>query len=241
MRNFYILVDYDNFEKNVQISQGQISNGILEIIRRLDQKSNFFSQAIALQDITVLLYGGWFFYNKKSYKSTDIYVEISQDFPQLYLTKSQVSINIVCEMSYGIFSLGKKVFYATYREHSANFSIKRGYQKCCTDGDICIDFVREWQRNKKCVYCQHEDEKLFVNVGQKMVDSMIFCDLHYLSQHPNNVIAIVSSDDDMLPVIFQESVLNDKIYHVLTSSDPGGFFIRYYDNLKPTNYKSITW
>ena len=70
---------------------------------------------------------------------------------------------------------------------------------------------------------------------------MIFCDLHYLAQQPDNVIAIVSSDDDMLPVIFQESVSNNNIYHVLTLPQHGGFFTQYYSKLKPTNYKSITW
>ena len=241
MNNYYVLVDYDNFAKNVGISQGRISNGVLEIIRRLDQKSDFFSQAVALKNITVLLYGGWFFYDQKSYLSTDIYTEISDDFPQLYTTTSKIKININCEMSYGIFSLGKKDFYATYRMNSAKFSIKRKYPKCCEDGDICVDFVEEWLKQHKCIYCDTPNDMLFYSVGQKMVDSMIFCDLHYLSQQPDNVIAIVSSDDDMLPVIFQESVLNEKIYHVLTLDQHGHFFTQYYTHLQPKNYKSITW
>ena len=241
MSNFYILVDYDNFAKNVGISQGQISNGVVEIIRKLDQKSDFFNQATALKDITVLLYGGWFFNDRKSYLSDDIYIEISNDFPQLYTTTSKIKININCEMSYGIFSLGKKEFYATFRQHPANFSVNRRYVKCCEDGEICVDFVKEWQNNHECIYCGKKNEMLFVNVGQKMVDSMIFCDLHYLAQLPDNVIAIVSSDDDMLPVIFQESVSNNNIYHVLTLPQHGGFFTQYYSKLKPTKYKSITW
>ena len=241
MNNYYILVDYDNFAKNVEISQGQISNGVLEIIKKLDQKSNFFSKVTALKNITVLLYGGWFFHNRSSFQSTDVYIEISHDFPQLYTTTSKVKININCEMAYGIFSLGKKAFYATFREHTAKFSIKRKYANCCDDCDICVDFVEEWLKQHKCIYCDTPNDMLFYSVGQKMVDSMIFCDLHYLSQQPDNIIAVVSSDDDMIPVIFQESVLNNKIYHVLTLPQHGWFFIQYYSNLKPTNYKSITW
>ena len=72
-----------------------------------------------------------------------------------------------------------------------------------------------------------------------MVDSMIFCDLHFLSQSKENMIAVVSSDDDMIPVIFQENVISDKIYHVLTSPKHGYFFTQFYDKIKPANYKSV--
>ena len=60
-------------------------------------------------------------------------------------------------------------------------------------------------------------------------------------QEKENIIAVVSSDDDMIPMIFQENMLSDKIYHVLTLSEHGYFFSQFYDKIKPVNYKSVAW
>ena len=240
MSVFYILVDYDNLEKNACISVDQSAGAIMEIVKNLDQKSDFFNSSSELQNINILLYGGWFFYTSLSYMAQDLCRQIKCNFPQLYRLKSNIQINVQCEMAYGIFSLGKqKTFYATYRQYPARFVIDKKYTKCCEDGDICVDFVRDWIKNKKCCYCSTENKNLFVSIGQKMVDSMIFCDLHFLSQSKENLIAVVSSDDDMIPVIFQENVMSDKIYHVLTSPKHGYYFSQFYDKIKPANYKSV--
>ena len=240
MSVFYILVDYDNLEKNACISVGQSASAIMEIVRNLDQKSAFFNSSSKLQNINILLYGGWFFYDKLSYMAQDLRRQINCDFPQLYRLKSNIQINVQCEMVYSIFSLGKSnFFYATYRQYPARFGIDKKYTKCCKDGDICVDFIREWIKNKKCCYCSTENENLFVSIGQKMVDSMIFCDLHFLSQSKENMIAVVSSDDDMIPVIFQVNVMSDKIYHVFTLPKYGYFFSKFYDKIKPANYKCV--
>lgn len=242
MSEFYILVDYDNFEQNTCFTVDQSAIMIMEIVRNLDQKSDFFNSASQLQHVHIILYGGWFFYEKFSYKAQDLSRELVINFSQLYRIKSGIQIDIQCEMAYGIFSLGKsRHFYATYRKYPANFSIDPRYVKCCDDGDICVDFLRDWLVDKKCCYCSKENVNLFVSFGQKMVDSMIFCDLHFLSQSKENIIAVVSSDDDLIPIIFQENMTCDKIYHVLTLSAHGYLFTRFYDKIKPTNYKSITW
>ena len=241
MSEFYILVDYDNLEKNACFTVSQFATAIMEIVKKLDQKSVFFNSSSKLQNINILLYGGWFFNDRLSYKAQEIRRQIQDNFPQLYRLKSNIQINVQCEMSYGILSLGKtKHFYATYRRYPARFEINKKYTTCCEDGDICVDFVKEWLKDKKCCYCSNEQE-IFVSIGQKMVDSMLFCDLHFLSQEKENIIAVVSSDDDMIPMIFQENMLSDKIYHVLTLSEHGYFFSQFYDKIKPVNYKSVAW
>lgn len=242
MSEFYILVDYDNLEQNTCFTVNQGANMIMEIIRKLDQNSIFFNGSSKLQRVNILLYGGWFFNDMLSYKAQDLQRQIQDNFPQLYRLKSNIQINVQCEMAYGIFALGKtKPLYATFRRYPARFSINKKYVKCCDDGDICVDFVRDWIKNKKCCYCTSENSTLFISIGQKMVDSMIFCDLHFLSQSKENMVAVVSSDDDLIPVIFQENTICDRIFHVLTLPTHGDCFSLFYDKIKPQNYKSITW
>ena len=55
MSVFYILVDYDNLEKNACISVDQSAGAIMEIVKNLDQKSDFFNSSSELQNTNIYL------------------------------------------------------------------------------------------------------------------------------------------------------------------------------------------
>lgn len=74
MSEFYILVDYDNLEKNACFSVSQFATAIMEIVKKLDQKSVFFNSSSKLQNINILLYGGWFFNDRLRTMMTRIHI-----------------------------------------------------------------------------------------------------------------------------------------------------------------------
>lgn len=237
---FYILVDYDNLEKNQNLQEGDILTAISHMLNRLDQKLDFFKNADRLQPVKILLYGGWYEERMWTNKSQKIKQAISDQVSTLFTSSHGTELNVSINLSYGMLSIPGRPFFGTYRRYPGNFNIRNLY-KCCDDGEVCIDFIKHVKEQNSCIYCGKDLSKLFYSNSQKMVDTIICCDLLCLSQKDQCYIAIVSSDDDLLPPIFQQSQGNDRIYHLLTRQEKGYYFTQYYDPIKPSKYKQTTW
>ena len=75
--------------------------------------------------------------------------------------------------------------------------------------------------------------------GQKLVDTMLACDLHWLARDKSNCVALVTSDDDLVPPIFQQSQETENVYHVLTKEESSHCFENFYLPIKPEHYKLV--
>lgn len=239
---YYILVDYDNLEKNQKLQDNEIITAMNHMLNRLDRELDFFVEAKALQKINILLYGGWYDQKTRTKKSIRIKQEISKPRPSLFLSQHNVNLNPYIDISHGLMSFPGRTFYGTFRHPQAKFKIKN-LQSCCEDGAICVDFVRHLNEHKECCYCSADLSDLLYCDSQKMVDTMICCDLLYLSQKEGSriFITIVSSDDDLIPPIYQQCKSNNRIYHLLTKEQTNSSFDNFYSSFKPSNYKQTTW
>lgn len=237
---YYILVDYDNLEKNQGLENQSCMPAVQYLLNRLDQNSDFFSSANKIQNVRIFLYGGWYRENNWTQKSQRIRGDISSQSPFLHSSCHNIKLNVSIQLSYGLLAISGRPFCGTVRRYPAKYQIANKY-KCCDDGEICIDFLRHLKDNQECLYCETDQSDLLFWDSQKMVDSMICCDLLYISQKPQNYVAVVSCDDDLLPPIFQQCLISDKVYHILTQNTPSVFYSKYYSRLAPKTYKQITW
>ena len=138
---YYILVDYDNLEKNQNLQDNDIITAVNHMLCRLDLQLDFFAEAKALQRVNILLYGGWYDKICRTKKSTRIKQEISKQGSSLYLSRHNVNLSPYIDISHGLMSFPGRIFYGTFRHTQAEFKIKN-LQSCCEDGEICIDFIK---------------------------------------------------------------------------------------------------
>lgn len=209
-RKYYILVDYDNFVLNVLGDKRHDSTfPLFDIVRQLDQSSDFFQDSTPKSKVFIHLYGGWYFHDRLSFDAQDL---SALRYKKMVYTRDDVPLYLQFDLAVQLFSTenqGKPLF-STFRS-----------QKCST-----------------CPKCGTQQVRPILDARQKMVDTMLCCDFLFLSSKGIPA-AVVSSDDDLFPPLLQQSTLGSPVYHVMTSEKPSPSFEQYYAPLLPTNYKLI--
>ena len=208
---FYILVDYDNFAKNVfgGKERNKISlDAISDTARLLACSSRFFDGAEPKGHIQIRLYGGWFYRDRDSRDAQDLIGEIRSRPSGTFRLNENTPLYVDFQLATDMLSMKYRPFYATCR----------------------ID------RYDTCPKCQ--SQKGGRDVYQKLVDTMLGCDFIRLSDQGMPV-AVVTSDDDLIPPLFQQATLGKPVFHVLTTNCPASSFIDFYDPIHPNGYHCI--
>jgi hypothetical protein len=241
MPELYLLVDYDNVMKSSIFEGNSFTDAFTYVLNKIDSNSDFFEPAARLQHITIRIYGGWHFGTSKTTLAQKLDGEIHRRFRgTTFSIRKGFKVILQASLVYSLISAPTKLFRGTYRKYEdADFRVKAG-ALCCEDAEICRDFVEYLKTKKKCCYCEAEQGDLIYTPKQKLVDTMICCDLLHLSQDSDNSIALISSDDDLIPPIFQNCELNGNILHVFTEAIPNTAFVTFYNEIKPAKYRNIT-
>lgn len=209
---FYILVDYDNFAKNVfgGKDRNMISlDAISDTARLLAGSSSFFDGAEPKGRIQIRLYGGWFYRDKDSHDAQDLIGEILSRPSGTFKLNESTPLYVDFQLARAMLSMNGNPFYATCRVDRYNYT--------CPD---CKSSIKG------------------SDVRQKLVDTMLGCDFIRLSDQGEHV-AVVTSDDDLIPPLFQQAALGKPVFHVLTTSYPASSFTDFYDPIHPDGYHCI--
>ena len=239
-KKYTILVDYDNLEKNQELGEEESISAISYLLNLLENSSDFFDGINALGRVDVFLYGGWYCEGNWTRKAQKISSTLSNSYPFLYTLQSGIKINVFTQLSFGLMCLPGRAFKGTFRRYPAKYRVANKY-RCCNKSKPCVDFIRHLEENNQCMYCYSDQSDLLFCDSQKMIDTMICCDILHLSQQHENMIVVVTSDDDLLPPLFQNCLNNANIYHVLTRDKADKYFDRFYSAMAPGNYKQIAW
>ena len=204
MKNAVILIDFDNVFYGNEINEGKVRSQIAAFIDYI-KKEKF-----GLEKIEVRLYGGWRSNSSYTQKADQIHgmVELlnSELFPVL-IDKRRIygDIRLVTSM-YGLEYVWENTFQEKRGIH--RLKVKQTNERMCSDDQArCpVQIIANATKCKDVVCpvngCDYVDFSHLVRMEQKMVDTMISCDiLEYTKDNDYCLVIVVSNDVDLHPAL----------------------------------------
>lgn len=210
-----VCVDYDN------LSQLQKSSGIFGVVQKtLSQASELFTENVGKCEIR--LYGGWYEGDSLSLLSQKLSVEIQREFPAVIRVIKEndqiVVIRATAELALSLLEEPSHQLFNTYRRKGRpnNIRVETPASIGCSSPDCLLPIVKKLLQKGKCPSegCLSGNIPLVYRHEQKLVDTMLTCDLIYLAGQGCDFLFIVSADDDFLPPIRTLMLRGAKIIRV---------------------------
>jgi uncharacterized LabA/DUF88 family protein len=211
----YILIDFDNFIKKPieEILEKDIEYHFILFIQKLLSENKKYERII------IRLYGGWYQEGILSKRGQQLQQKISKI--SLFPFPDKEGKNLIrgkIELAESILSTPEIVWDNTYLEKNGIPSLRIDNDKisdiCKNNREHCpIYIIKSFTKNKRKICkvesCNNIHRDIFFQRGQKMVDTMIACDLQYCSFQKNIQNAIlISSDTDLIPALIQSNSMS---------------------------------
>ena len=156
----------------------------------------------------VRLYGGWFEGENLSKLSQDVSVNIHEEFPAILnipTTDGVCKINVTVELAFSLLEEPSHNLFNTYRRKGKpnNIRVEKQIDIGCSASACPLPMAKKLIEKGFCpsVGCAHTGTNMVYRHEQKLVDTMLTCDLIYLAGHHYDCLIIISADDDFLPPI----------------------------------------
>jgi uncharacterized LabA/DUF88 family protein len=203
-----LLIDFDNFFKRPvsEYSENEIEFEIRNLVDTMSKEDS------GLEEIHVRLYGGWMFGGNLTAKASIVQQKLALValFP---FRSSNLSrrINGSIELASSIVGLPSISWHSTFVERKGVKQIRiekiaQG-QACVNNVEVCpANILHKYTKNKTRVCsvnnCNTIQQDLFVGYYQKMVDTMMACDIISTCLDPEySSLFLVSDDVDAFPSI----------------------------------------
>ena len=195
-----VFIDYDN----LRLAKKELS--VLDVATRvLVQLQWDQSQARGCCEIRV--YGGWYEGNQITRMAQELAVNLKRDFPAVirvpigdgkYLplkTSAELAFSLLQEPAYHLFNTYRK------KEKPRNVRIEKPSQVGCEDADCLLPQMKNLLNKGSCpkMGCSVTSCELVYRREQKIVDTMLACDLIHAVDRVSGQVILVSADDDFLP------------------------------------------
>ena len=197
-----IFVDYDNLlplQKNA---------GILDVVTKALVQMPFNTSAARI-GCDVRVYGGWYEGRVMTRLAQAVAVELQRDFPTVIRLAMQQSreghhtVSISAELARSLPQEPSHYLFNTYRRKGkpANVRVEDPTIVGCVDPDCILPMMKKLLRTGKCPKpgCGVAVGDLVYRHEQKIVDTLLSCDLIYAAGGRVEYIGLVSGDDDFLP------------------------------------------
>ena len=222
----YILIDYFN------LPSALLRLGITGLVESLHLK--LLSRFPDWGDTLVRLYGGWYNHAGLTRDGTLLVQDLTNDFPLIFRSPDGKIQHVRCEIASSLLRYPGELFVATFRpRHGMQPFLKQPPPGECVNPNNCtISTVIHWSR-KGCPTpgCAVSSQDAFQCNQQKLVDTLLCCDLITLSADSSNRIFVVSEDDDFIPALLLARAHSADIWHVRTKPSKD----RLYDKMMMTN------
>jgi len=200
----FILIDFDNVFKKA------INDYLLEefelIIKEIIR--DVLSLNLAPTEIKIRFYGGWFKEDILTNRASSLQQLISSIliFP---IVGENARITGSIELATSLYYFPGYVWTNTYKEKEGIPRLRINYENlpswCSLNRNECPTFVLNRFTSKKDKSCYHDhceikNSDVFTGIEQKMIDTIISCDLISFSQENDIAAVCLFSDDlDLLP------------------------------------------
>lgn len=197
---FAIFIDYDN------LLQSQKSAGILDVVTKTLIQLPLDAE-ISRARCDVRIYGGWYEGVQITRLAQDVTIEIHKDFPTIIRIPVEsgkyIQISTNAELAVALMKEPGHHLFNTFRRKSkvGNIRVETPSNIGCVESDCILPLVKKLLRNGSCPKssCGVTSGELVYRAEQKIVDTMLSCDLIHASSEKTQMIILVSSDDDFLP------------------------------------------
>lgn len=200
--NVAILIDYDNLMPN------QKTAGLVDVATRvLMQLPPLTARERGACEIR--LYGGWYEGATMTQLAQELSVTMQVDFPTIIRApnKSGSSTPIVVNASLAV-ALSEdpaQLLFNTFRKKGKpnNVRVQKPQDIGCVKNDCTLTLIKKLLKTGKCpiASCAATSNNLIYRSEQKLVDTMLTCDLLHAQMHGLDYIVLVSDDDDFIPPV----------------------------------------
>jgi len=197
---FAVFIDYDN------LLPTQKAAGVLDVVTKaLIQIPLGAAGARARCDVRV--YGGWYESTEITRLAQDVTIEIQRDFPKIIRLPvgdgNHVAVSANAELAVALLQEPSHHLFNTYRRKGKpyNVRVEKPTIVGCADPDCILPLMKKLLKTGNCPKpgCGVAVGDLVYRHEQKIVDTMLSCDLIHAAGGGTDRIILVSGDDDFLP------------------------------------------
>ncbi|WP_225243459.1 NYN domain-containing protein [Janthinobacterium lividum] len=200
--NVAILVDYDNLLLSHKTA------GLLDLATRvLMQLPKAEGQARG--GCEMRLYGGWYEGTAMTKPAQDLSVALQASFPTVIrvpnrsgdlsalAVNASLAVSLIEEPAHHLFDTFRK------KGKPQNVRVKDPVDVGCTDAACTLPLLKKLLRHGSCpvASCAVSATDLVYRSEQKIVDTMLTCDLLYAQHQGWDHVVLVSGDDDFIPPV----------------------------------------
>jgi len=181
-----------------------------------------------LGDLFVRLYGGWYTTSGLTKRGTRLTQEIQRESPLVITDGHSIVRRVHCELASSLLEVPSQILGWTMRQRLGMRSrlSRRPTPHCHSPVGCSIDHAVTWSRGKCPVAgCAVAANEAFTYYEQKLVDTILCCDLLSLAlRSPAPPTFVVSDDDDMLPAMIMAAKIGGPIWHCRLRPSGGSFY-----------------
>lgn len=195
-------IDYDNLE------QSQKETGISDIITKVLLSTNF-DHADINGDCNVRIYGGWLEGHTLTQSAQILSAKIQKDFPIIIKVSDKspkIRFKTNAELALAMMVEPKHDLGSTFRKKGKpkNIKVQDPSMIGCTETLCPLPMAKKLLKSGKCpvqTCSADESDNLIFRHEQKIVDTMLTCDMLHAQKTGCDIIILISSDDDFIPPI----------------------------------------
>lgn len=200
MSSLTVFVDYDN------LMPSQKSVGILNVVTKALMQVPLTLGGLRTR-CEVRVYGGWYEGASITHLAQDITVELHRDFPAIIRLPNSIgdvtTVTTTAELAVALLQEPGHHMFNTYRRKGkpCNIRVESPTTVGCADPDCILPLVKKLLKTGRCskLGCSVTAPELVYRHEQKIVDTMLACDLIYAADGGAQRVILISGDDDFLP------------------------------------------
>lgn len=195
-----VFIDYDN------LLATQKSAGVRDVVTKtLIQVP--WDPSITRGTCEIRVYGGWYEEDQMTRMAQDVTVELQRDFPDtirlqlsnnkilVLRTNAELAVSLLQEPGYHLFNTFRR------KGKPRNVRVEQPADVGCIDTACVLPQMKQLLKNGNCpkTGCAVTNCDLVYRLEQKIVDTMLTCDLIHAVDRVSGQVILVSGDDDFLP------------------------------------------
>ena len=198
--NAIVFIDYDN------LRPGHRTAGILDVVTKVLVQLKWVA-AVTRGSCEVRVYGGWYEGSQITRLAQDVAVELQRDFPAVVRIPlgngAQFALRTNAELAVALLQEPSHHLFNTYRRKGkpSNVRVEAPADVGCADLACVLPQMKQLMKSGNCpkAGCSVTTCDLVYRHEQKIVDTMLTCDLIHSVDRVSGRVILVSSDDDFLP------------------------------------------